>query len=188
MTPPSDVEGETGCRLRTIEVEVNGRTRSVVVERIGSLPGRFRVSWDGVDRVVDARLVDTVTLSLVGMDGGSTSHQVRCVEVDQRGELELHVAGGAVRAVVDAGRQRFESRAGTGDIDGEQTIIAPMPGKVVRVLAQPGAEVAAHQALVVVEAMKMENELRSPRAGHVKEIPVREGMVVEAGRVLAVIE
>ena len=174
--------------VRTIEVKVNGRTRSIVVERVGSLPWRFRVLWDGVARVVDARWVDTETLSLVEVESGSTSHQVRCVEVDQRGELELHVSGGIVRALVDAGRPRFEARAGSEHTDGEQTIAAPIPGKVVRVLVQPGAEVTAHQALVVVEAMKMENELKSPRAGRVKEVLVREGMAVEAGRVLAVIE
>ena len=63
-----------------------------------------------------------------------------------------------------------------------------MPGKVVRVLVEPGAKVAARQPLVVVEAMKMENELGATRAGTVKELPVAEGTAVETGRVLAVIE
>ena len=63
-----------------------------------------------------------------------------------------------------------------------------MPGRIVRVLAAAGDDVAARQPVVVVEAMKMENELRAPRAGKVKEIPVAPGMSVEAGRVLAVIE
>ena len=63
-----------------------------------------------------------------------------------------------------------------------------MPGRVVRVLVAPGDEVAARQAVVVVEAMKMENELRSPKAGRVKDVAVTVGMSVEAGRVLIVIE
>jgi biotin carboxyl carrier protein len=63
-----------------------------------------------------------------------------------------------------------------------------MPGKVVRVLVKPGDEVVARQGVVVVEAMKMENELRAPRAGRVKEVSVVPGMSVEAGRILAVIE
>ena len=63
-----------------------------------------------------------------------------------------------------------------------------MPGRVVRVLVEPGDEVAARQGVVVVEAMKMENELRSPRAGRVKEVSVTAGTSVEAGRILAVIE
>ena len=170
-----------------MEIKVHGRTRSVVVERIGSLPGRFRVAWDGATRIVDARLVETGTFSLVVVDGGSSSHEVRCVETAQQGELEVHVAGGIVRAVVDVGRPRFDSRAAGGDASGDQAVTAPIPGKVVRVLVQPGADVAAGQGLVVVEAMKMENELKSPRAGQVKEVTVREGMAVEAGRVLAVI-
>jgi biotin carboxyl carrier protein len=62
-----------------------------------------------------------------------------------------------------------------------------MPGRVVRVLAAAGTEVAAGQGLVVVEAMKMENELRAPHAGRVAELTVREGQAVEAGATLAVI-
>jgi len=63
-----------------------------------------------------------------------------------------------------------------------------MPGRVVRVLVNAGDEVAARQGVVVVEAMKMENELRSPKAGTVKEVAVTPGTSVEAGRVLVVIE
>ena len=71
---------------------------------------------------------------------------------------------------------------------GVQPVVAPMPGRVVRVLVSPGDEVAARQGVVVVEAMKMENELRSPKAGKVKEVNVTPGTSVEAGRVLVVIE
>jgi biotin carboxyl carrier protein len=67
-------------------------------------------------------------------------------------------------------------------------VLAPMPGRVVRVLVAPGDEVAAKQGVVVVEAMKMENELRSPKAGRVKEVMVTPGTSVDAGRVLVVIE
>jgi biotin carboxyl carrier protein len=69
-----------------------------------------------------------------------------------------------------------------------QKVTAPMPGRVVRVLVGPGDEIAVRQPVVVVEAMKMENELRSPKAGRVKEVPVSAGMSVEAGRTLVVIE
>jgi biotin carboxyl carrier protein len=63
-----------------------------------------------------------------------------------------------------------------------------MPGKVVRLLVSKGDTVAARQGVVVVEAMKMENELRAPKAGRVTEVHVREGMAVEAGRILVVVE
>ena len=70
---------------------------------------------------------------------------------------------------------------------GPARLTAPMPGRVVRVLEAPGAEVAAGQGLVVIEAMKMENELVSPRAGRVLEVAVREGQAVEAGALLALV-
>jgi biotin carboxyl carrier protein len=63
-----------------------------------------------------------------------------------------------------------------------------MPGKVVKLLVKPGDEVKARQGLVVVEAMKMENELRSPKDGRVAEVLVAEGASVEAGRLLVVVE
>lgn len=71
---------------------------------------------------------------------------------------------------------------------GPSKITAPMPGKIVRVLAELGQQVAAGQGLVVMEAMKMENELRAPRAGRVKDLGVREGQAVETGALLVVLE
>ncbi len=65
--------------------------------------------------------------------------------------------------------------------DGPLDVLAPMPGKVVRVLVEPGQQVAADQGLVVIEAMKMQNELRAPRAGRVTEVNVREGAGIESG-------
>ena len=63
-----------------------------------------------------------------------------------------------------------------------------MPGRVVRILVAPGDQVADRQPVIVVEAMKMENELRSPKAGRVKHVAVAPGMSVDGGRVLIVIE
>jgi biotin carboxyl carrier protein len=63
-----------------------------------------------------------------------------------------------------------------------------MPGRIVRVLVAPGDEVVARQGLIVIEAMKMENELASPKAGRVKEVSVTEGTSVEAGRLLVIVE
>ena len=63
-----------------------------------------------------------------------------------------------------------------------------MPGRVVRVLVKPGDDVTLRQGLVVVEAMKMENELGSPKAGRVKDVTVIEGESVEAGRLLVVVD
>ncbi len=71
---------------------------------------------------------------------------------------------------------------------GSARVVAPMPGKVVRVLVEAGETVRARQAVVVVEAMKMENELRADRDGTVAEIHAREGMLVDAGALLIVIQ
>ena len=71
---------------------------------------------------------------------------------------------------------------------GPKKITAPMPGKVVRITAMVGSEVEAGQAVIVIEAMKMQNELKSPRKGIIKKLSVAEGAAVEAGQVLAEVE
>jgi biotin carboxyl carrier protein len=72
--------------------------------------------------------------------------------------------------------------------EGRQKIAAPMPGKVIRVLVAEGDLVEAGQGVVVVEAMKMQNELKAPKAGRVAALSAKEGSTVAAGEVLAVIE
>jgi biotin carboxyl carrier protein len=104
------------------------------------------------------------------------------------GELLAYLSGRTVPIVVN-GRRTGRAAADTGtDAVGEQKVIAPMPGRVVRVLVEMGDEVEARQPVVVVEAMKMENELRSPKAGRVKDVAVSAGASVEAGRVLVIVE
>ena len=71
---------------------------------------------------------------------------------------------------------------------GPQAIAAPMPGRVVRVLVEPGQEVAAGEGLIVVEAMKMQNEMKAPRAGRVAAVKTEAGATVSAGDILLVIE
>ena len=90
------------------------------------------------------------------------------------------------------GRSQPEARRRRGkttrNAQGEQRIVAPMPGRIVRVLAKPGDAVELRQPVIVIEAMKMENELRAPKAGTIKEVAVETGASVEAGRLLVVIE
>jgi biotin carboxyl carrier protein len=106
---------------------------------------------------------------------------------EQRGCMTVHVDGRAVPVAIAGGRARFGGARQTAPADGPQKIVAPMPGRVVRVLVTPGDAVKARQALVVVEAMKMENELRAPGPGTVAEVRVAEGASVEANAVLIVI-
>ena len=84
--------------------------------------------------------------------------------------------------------RRQKRLSATAGAHGKVTIVAPMPGKVVRVLVSPGQEVTAGQGIVVVEAMKMQNELKSPRAGRVTSLNAKENDSINAGAVLAVIE
>jgi biotin carboxyl carrier protein len=81
-------------------------------------------------------------------------------------------------------RGRREATEGSGP----QTFAALMPGRVIRVLVEAGQEVGAGQGLVVVEAMKMQNEMKSPRAGRVMEVRAAAGATVSAGDILVVIE
>lgn len=171
----------------TFEVEVNGRTRSVSVERAGS-HGRFRVTVDGDVTLVDARRSSEFGLSLVFPEGDHRGVCVALAPGTAPGEMLAYLRGRSVPVTVN-GRRTGRVAADTGaGAHGEQKVVAPMPGRVVRVLVAAGDEVGARQPVVVVEAMKMENELRSPKTGRVKEVSVEPGASVEAGRVLLVIE
>jgi biotin carboxyl carrier protein len=172
----------------TFEVEVNGKTRTVAIEPVAQSEGRYRIAVDGREHLVDAREVDASTLSLIFLDTGGVCHEVELVDSGIAGELLVRTSDGLLRAEVDARRRRRSGAEGGAGNAGEQRIVAPMPGKIVRVLAAPGSEVKARQGVVVIEAMKMECELGSPKAGIVKEITVEAGMSVEKGRVLAVVE
>jgi biotin carboxyl carrier protein len=136
-----------------------------------------------------------------GRDGSTDTDVVsgvsrarRSLEIAIEGEpssgLLVHVNGRVVAVAVAglAGRAGRRSRAAGADAgSGPQQVVAPMPGRVIKVLVNAGDVVAAGQALVVVEAMKMENELRSQRAGTVIEVRAPEGALVEARAVLVVI-
>ena len=170
----------------TFDIEINGRTRTVSVERAAA--GSYRVSVDGRAHVIDAARIGTFGLSLL-IDGASgVSREVQISPGGGPGEMLVRLDGLSVIALVDGRRTRRGPADGGTHAGGEQAIVAPMPGRVVRLLVSRGDEVAARQAVVVVEAMKMENELRSPRPGRVKEVAVTAGASVEAGRVLVVIE
>jgi biotin carboxyl carrier protein len=169
----------------TFEIEIEGRMRTVSVERAGPPDHRFRVMVEGSTRIVDAVRVEDDTLSIIFPEIGHESVVVGFARGTAPGELHVHLHGGTLKAVVNGQRRRHSAHVAG---PGEQRICAPMPGKVLRVLVGPGQEVSARQPLVVVEAMKMENELSSPKAGRVKEVVVGEGASVEAGRLLVVVE
>ena len=118
---------------------------------------------------------------------GRAAHEVFVTPGGTPGEVLVTLEGRTAAATVNGRRAALGADTGR-DAHGEQTVVAPMPGRVVRVLVAPGDEVSPSQGVVVVEAMKMENELRAPRGGRVKEVSVSPGTSVDAGRVLVVIE
>jgi biotin carboxyl carrier protein len=172
-----------------LQVEIGGRLRQVAVERLGSAD-RFRFDIDGLTLEVSAARVDQRTWSLLLPDG---SQHLVAVSGTLASGLTVHLPAGDVAAALpDIGRRRRRrsdpTRGGTSGESGPVRLLAPMAGKVVRILAKAGQAVHAGQGIVVIEAMKMENELRAPRAGIVKEVPAQEGTSVEAGALLAVVE
>jgi biotin carboxyl carrier protein len=159
-------------------VEIGGRVRHITVTRTGT---RVTVSVDGAPYEIDPVSVDAQTLSLLI---GRRSFEVTLAPDAATGQIVVRV-GSTPIAVTLNGRRRWGRSADAGT--GPQRIVAPMPGKVVRVLVKQGDAVDARQPLVVVEAMKMENELRAARAGTVSEMHAREGASVDAGALLAVL-
>lgn len=99
----------------------------------------------------------------------------------------IHLCGQAFAVEVRDPREMSASRNAAGR-HGRQQIVAPMPGKIVRVLVAIGDVVEAGQGLIVVEAMKMQNEMKAPKAGTVIELKAQEGVTVSAGDALAAIE
>jgi biotin carboxyl carrier protein len=181
----------------TFEVDIAGRSRSVAIERVGGRRDVYRITVDGQAYVVSAVRVGEFGVSVLGtvLFSGQPPEEKRTAGPSAdifvspggaAGELLVTYDGRTVAASLN-GRRRHAREAGD-HAHGEQRVTAPMPGRVVRVLVSPGDEVAARQGIVVVEAMKMENELRSPKAGRVKDVSVTPGTSVEAGRVLVVIE
>lgn len=171
-----------------LELELGGKTRLVSVERLGH--DRFRVVLDGTLQVVNATRTGEYGLSVLSeRDGGQAiSREVWVAPGGAAGEVLVTLEGRTIAVAVNGGRFRRAGGDVSGGALGQQAITAPMPGRVVRVLVGPGDEVAARQTVVVMEAMKMENELRASRAGRVKDVNVAAGASVEAGRVLVVIE
>jgi biotin carboxyl carrier protein len=170
----------------TFDIDVNGRSRMVSVERAAA--SRYRVVVDGRPHEIDVVRVEAFGLSLL-LDGGlGVSREVQVAPAGPVGLMLVRIEGRTVTATVNGrrtGRAAADVSTGAG---GQQAVLAPMPGRVVRVLVAVGDAVTARQAVVVVEAMKMENELRSPKDGRVKEVAIAAGASVEAGRILVVIE
>ena len=163
------------------EAQLGGET--VPVQVSGGADGHFRVELEGESREVDGRRVGEGLWSLV-VDGQSTTVDV----TEEDGVFVVQVDGESYQIQVEEEtRYIIRTRGGTASTHG-QVLKAPMPGRVVVVEVAVGAQVAPGDGLIVLEAMKMENEFKATAAGTVKEVRVQAGQAVNPGDVLVVIE
>ncbi len=145
--------------------------------------GRWRCLLDGSEVEMDAVLARPDVLSVV-LKG--KAYEIRRERVE--GDLRLWVGDQPYIAELRDPRS-YRGRKLRADHDrGVRRLVAPMPGKVVRFLVGENSPVEAGQGVVVVEAMKMQNEIKSPKGGTVVKFAVAEGAAVNAGDVLAVVE
>jgi len=161
------------------EATVDGRQVRVEVQGKG---GRYLVRFE--DRRLDVDFAETsCQFASLLIDG--RSHEVG---LERRPDGYVVLFPEDTIAVRLQPAARGDSSAARHAASGPTRVLAPMPGKIVRLLAGPGDEVSAGQGLVVMEAMKMENELRAPRGGRVRETRVAEGQAVEGGALLVLLD
>ncbi len=145
--------------------------------------GRWQCRLDGETIAIDALLPRRDVLSLL-IDG-------RAFEIKrEQSATDLHLWVGSERFAVELRDPRsLRSRQKSGvDEKGPKKIVAPMPGRIVRLLVAENDPVEAGQGLIVVEAMKMQNEIKSPKKGVVRKLPAAAGAAVNPGDILAIVE
>ena len=163
------------------EVRIGGRECTIELHRDAD---HWQILIDG--RAVDADAVE-IAPGIFSILLNGKSYEVR-VTPNPGGGLTLQTAHQEFVAEVVDPRAWRGRRHGALEAEGRQQILAPMPGKIIRVLVQTGEKVQAGQGLLVVEAMKMQNEIRSPKSGKVERLLAKEGQSVNAGEVLAWID
>ena len=166
-----------------VKLASGGSTEKRHVIELERTASGWSVTLEGRPVAVDAVEISPNTLSLL-LDG-------HCFEVSVTpsadGKLKLQTGAQEFTAEVIDPRAWSGRRHGQVEAEGRQQILAPMPGKVVRLLVKAGDHVEAGQGLLVVEAMKMQNEIRSPKSGTVERVVAKEGQPVNAGEILCVV-
>jgi len=162
------------------EVTVDGKPHRLELTKADA---EWTCRLDGQEIKVDAVVTRPDVLSML-VDGHS--YEIK----REQTALDLHLWVGNSRFAVELHDPRSlrSRRDGAGDEKGPRKLLAPMPGRIVRVLVAEKADIEAGQGVVVVEAMKMQNEIKSPKKGIVQKILATEGANVNAGDVLAIVE
>ena len=163
------------------KVCISGKTHVVELQRLAD-GWQARIEGEPED-VAD---VAEVAANVFSVLFSGRSHEVY-VTPFSGGQLQLQSGGRDFTAEVIDPRSWRGRRHGSAEAEGPQQIVAPMPGKVARLLVKAGDTVEAGQGLLVVEAIKMQNEIRSPKSGKVERVLVAEGRAVNAGEALCVV-
>jgi biotin carboxyl carrier protein len=162
-----------------LQIEIAGRKRCV---ELAEASGRPLWTLDGERLEADAVKVSGGIYSIL-INGKSFE-----VRLEAWGaELRAITGGQEFTVVIQDERKWRPDRGGSVEAEGRQQVLAPMPGKIVRVLVSAGDSVRAGQGLLVVEAMKMQNEIRAPKSGTIDRVRVVEGQTVNAGEVVAIV-
>jgi biotin carboxyl carrier protein len=165
--------------------EVDGRSYALDVRREGA---RVEASVDGRRYELEARETEAGAFLLLAAGGRVYECRANGAGAVAGGTREVQIGDEVFQVkLIDPKRLRGARGAGA-EASGRAQVTASMPGKVVRVLVEAGASVEAGDGLVVVEAMKMQNELKSPKSGTVVEVRAGAGATVNAGDVLVVVE
>ena len=166
--------------LMRYEVNIDGRSFRLELEQSD---GGWQCRLDGKEIGIDAVLASPNVISVL-IDGKAYEIKREQTATD----MHLWVGNGRYSAELRDPRSLQAQRAKTGAAEGTKRLVAPMPGKIVRVLVLQDSEVQVGQGVVVMEAMKMQNEIKSPKKGKLQRVMVHEGDSVNAGDVLAVVE
>jgi biotin carboxyl carrier protein len=155
-----------------LDVIVNGRAGQLQAE-----PSRFEYNGIARDYSMEASGPGIYSILIDGLSYQATILAPGSIQVN-----------GRIFSVEVFDPRELRARSTAGASEGRQNILAPMPGKVVRLLVAAGDAIEAGQGLIVVEAMKMQNEMKSPKAGTVVDIKTKDGATVAAGEIMIVIE
>jgi biotin carboxyl carrier protein len=175
--------------MNAYEITVGGKTHKVEVESVAATPPvsnsevAYRVRLDGREFTVSCVPLNHRALSLI-LNG--ESFEVQCELTAE--SLQVSLRGAIYECIVSNPRSLRTRKKPSPADSGEQKLKAGMPGKVVRIIAAVGDQIRTGQGILVIEAMKMQNEVRSPKDGQLKKLVVRQGANVVAGEVLAIIE
>ena len=163
----------------TYEISIDGKSHRLELSRA---EGLWSCRLDGREVEVDAILARPDVLSL---RIANKAYEVK----GERVAGEMHLWVGSARFAVEVRDPRsLRGRVGAVDDHGPKNLTAPMPGRIVRVLVKQGDNVEAGAGVLVMEAMKMQNEIKSPKKGTIQKILVSEGAAVNSGDVLAIVE